>query len=86
MAPRGLITSVSPAEIELENIFLVMERHTFSKDFSAFVVGGKQRLEQLIVDGKIDVEKSCKAQNSKWKCNAAQVLRYCRNMRMIKNK
>lgn len=78
---RCLITSVNAAEIQLENIFLAMDRLTFCKDVAASIVGGPKKLEALIAAGKIDVEKGCNAQNSKWKCNAAQVLRHCRNMR-----
>ncbi len=78
---RCLVTSVDPAEIQLENIYRVMERLTFCKDVAASIVGGPKKLEKLIADGKIDADKGCNAQNSKWKCNAAQVLRHCRNMR-----
>lgn len=78
---KCLITSVNPAEIELENIFLVMERFNFSKDMAATIVGGPKKLEELIAAGKIEADKGSNAQNSKWKCNAAQVLRHCRNMR-----
>lgn len=78
---KFIITSVNPAEIQLENIFRVMEGLTFSKDISASIVGGPKKLEELIAAGKIEAEKGCNAQNSKWKCNAAQVLRHCRNMR-----
>lgn len=78
---RFKITSVNPAEIMLENIFLALEHETFSKDISAKIVGGVKKLENLIAAGKIAAVKGCNAQNSKWKCNAAQVLRHCRNMR-----
>lgn len=78
---KSLITSVNPAEIMLENIFLIMEKETFCKDKAAKIVGGEKKLENLIAAGKIEAVKGCNAQNSKWKCNAAQVLRHCRNMR-----
>ena len=78
---KCLITSVNPAEIMLENILCVMERETFSKDTAAKIVGGVKKLEDLIASGKIEAVKGCNAQNSKWRCNAAQVLRHCRNMR-----
>ncbi len=76
-----LTTPVNPKEILLENILIAMERLTFSKDTAASIVGGPTRLERLIAAGKIYAEKSSCAQNSKWKCNAAQVLMHCRNMR-----
>lgn len=69
------------AEIWLENILLATEQIIFSKDEAAYIVGGTRKLEALIAAGKIRAEKGCNAQNSKWKCNAADVLRHCRNMR-----
>lgn len=78
---RYLVTSVNPAEIALENIYRVMETRNFSKVDSAKIVGGTLRLEELISKGEIRAEKGTNAQNSKWKCNAADVLRHCRNMR-----
>lgn len=78
---RFIVTSVNPAEILLENILMVMERETFGKDTAAKIVGGVKKLENLIAAGKIEAVKECKAQNGKWQCNAAQVLRHCRNMR-----
>ena len=76
-----MVTSVNPEAIMLENIMRVMERQTFCKDTAAKIVGGPKKLETLIASGQIHAEKGCNAQNSKWKCNAAQVLRHCRNMR-----
>ena len=78
---KCLVTSVNPSEIMLENILRVTERLTFSKDTAAMIVGGEKRLEYLIATGQVQAEKGCNAQNSKWKCNASQVLRHCRNMR-----
>lgn len=78
---KFLITSVNVAEIQLENILLMMEHETFGKDLSARIVGGVRRLEYLVSTGEIQAEKPCKSQNGKWYCNAAQVLRHCRNMR-----
>ena len=78
---KCLVTSVNPEAIMLENIMRVMERQTFCKDTAAKIVGGPKKLEALIASGQIRAEKGCNAQNSKWKCNAAQVLRHCRNMR-----
>lgn len=74
-------TSVNPKEILLENILIAMESLTFSKDISASIVGGAKKLENLIASGEIRAEKGTSAQNSKWKCNAAHVLKHCRNMR-----
>ena len=78
---KRLITSVNPKEILLENILIAMSHLTFCKDIAAKIVGGTKRLEYLIAIGEIKAEKGSNAQNSKWKCNAAQMLRHCRNMR-----
>ncbi len=75
------ITSVNPKEILLENILAVMANEYFSKDLSAKIVGGVKKLEDLIAAGKIEAHKPNNVQNGKWFCNAAQVLRHCRNMR-----
>lgn len=81
MMARGHIQSLNIAEIQLENIYLAMDRVTFSKSIAASIVGGRQKLLELIAEGKIRAVKGKNTQNSKWKCNAAQVLRHCRNMR-----
>lgn len=75
------LNSVNIAEIHLENILGVMNRLTFCKDTAAYIVGGHRRLEMLIDSGEITVDRGSAARNSKWKCNAAQVLRHCKNMR-----
>lgn len=65
------------AEILLENILLVMENETFSKDLSAKIVGGKGKLDRLIETNCIRFEKRVNKQNGKWFCKASDVLRYC---------
>lgn len=78
---RCLVTAVNPSEILLENILAFMEGEVFSKDKAASIVGGPAKLEMLIASGEIEAEKKSSKQNGKWFCNAAQVLRHCRNMR-----
>ena len=78
---RCHVTSVNPSEILLENILLVMSHETFCKDKAAKIVGGGKRLLDLIAAGEITAEKPTNSQNGKWFCNAAQVLRHCRNAR-----
>lgn len=78
---KYLVTSVNPKEILLENILAVMSDEYFSKDLSAKIVGGVKKLEDLIAAGKIEASKPNNVQNGKWFCNAAQVLKHCRNMR-----
>ena len=81
---KFLVTSVNPKEILLENILAVMSDEYFSKDLSAKIVGGVKKLEDLIAAGAIEAHKPNNVQNGKWFCNAAQVLRHCRNMRKRK--
>lgn len=78
---RSLVTSVNPEAIQLENIYLAMSGVTFCKDTAARIVGGVKKLENLIAEGKIAADKPTRKQNGKWYCNAADVLRHCRNMR-----
>lgn len=77
-------TALNPEAIMLENIFAVMAGETFSKDLSVKIVGGVKKLEALIASGAIKADKPNNVQNGKWHCNAAQVLRNCRNMRKRK--
>lgn len=78
---KFLVTSVNPKEFLLENILAIMSDEYFSKDLSAKIVGGVKKLEDLIAAGAIEAHKPNNVQNGKWFCNAAQVLRHCRNMR-----
>lgn len=60
-------------------IMRVMNNKTFGLRYSEKIVGGRSRLERLIVEGKIRATKKNGAvQNGKWQCNAADVLRYAR--------
>lgn len=72
---------LNPEKILLENIFLLFEGEKFSKTRAAFIVGGDRKLENLIIEGKIDVIKKSEGRNSTWYCDAVQVLKNCRNMR-----
>jgi hypothetical protein len=78
---KSLVTYVNPSDIMLENILLIMEKEHFCKDKAAKIVGGVKKLEDLIASGAIQAEKPSNSQNGKWYCNAAQVLRHCKNMR-----
>ena len=67
------------SEARLNTILRVMNSKTFGFRYSEKIVGGRARLEQLIIEGKIRAEKvNCKAQNGKWQCNASDVLKYAR--------
>ena len=63
----------------LETIYRVMNSETFGLRKAEKIVGGRTRLLRLIEEGKIRAEKTNgQAQNSKWFCNAGDVLRYAR--------
>lgn len=64
----------------LSLILRTMNDKTFGWRFSEKIVGGRARLERLIVEGRIRADKGNKAaQNGKWLCNAADVLYYAKN-------
>ena len=69
----------------MENIFLAMEHIIFSKKDAAFIVGGPKKLERLIESGQVRAEKRLNVKNAKWFCNAADVLRHCRNMQRVRS-
>lgn len=74
------------AEILLDNILRLFSTETFGKDKSAYYVGGEKKLMNLIEAGKIESDKPTNVQNSKWHCNAAQVLLHCRCAKKVKRK
>lgn len=78
------INELNPEAIQLENILAVMATESFGKDLSAKIVGGVKKLENLIASGAIEASKPNNVQNGKWFCNAAHVLKHCRNMRQRK--
>lgn len=78
---RFKITEVNPKEILLENILNIMSDFKFSKVTAMRIVGGEKKLNDLIAAGEIEAEKPTDHQHGKWFCNAAQVLRHCRNTR-----
>ncbi|MBO6250905.1 MAG: hypothetical protein J6N71_06110 [Muribaculaceae bacterium] len=73
---------VNASAIHLENILLAMANKTFCKTTAAEIVGGRTRLVRLVESGEIRANKTSKLQNGRWYCNAADVLRHCRNMRV----
>lgn len=62
----------------LSAIYRAMNGKVFGYRTAASIVGGRARLDQLIIEGKIRAEKPTAAQNGKWRCNAADVLRNTR--------
>ena len=67
------------AEARLQTILRLMNDQTFGLRRSEKIVGGRARLERLIIEGKVRAEKgNPTAQNGKWLCNASDVLRYAK--------
>lgn len=62
----------------LEDIYTIIRKNgiTFSKNEAIKLVGSRGRLESLAASGKIRVKKKGENQNSPWKCNGEDVLRY----------
>jgi hypothetical protein len=59
----------------LITIYRVMNNKTFGLRYSAKIVGGRARLDNLIAKGIVRAEKKNSKQNGKWQCNASDVLR-----------
>lgn len=79
MEPIGFAYMMHGDSQRLDTILRVMNDKTFGLRFSEKIVGGRSRLWQLIVEGKIRAEKgNGTAQNGKWLCNASDVLRYAK--------
>lgn len=65
------------SDIMLCTIMRVMSGQIFGLRFSERIVGGRAKLERLIIEGKIRAKKGNEgAQNGKWLVNAADVLKY----------
>lgn len=73
---------VNAPAIHLENILLAMANKSFCKTTAADIVGGRTRLVRLVESGEIRATKTSKQQNGRWYCNASDVLRHCKNMRV----
>ena len=75
----NVATPYNESEARLQTILRLMNDRTFGKRMSEQLVGGRARLERLIVEGKIRADKvNASAQNGKWQCNASDVLRFAK--------
>lgn len=68
-----------PLDEELTNIYVAMRRVTLSKRQAQIIVGGRYNLERLVKDKKIRKTQTHNRQNSQWKCNGEDVLRYAKD-------
>lgn len=69
---------MTPESIVLASIYLLARTRVkyMTKAEAAKWVGGRRRLETLVAEGKIRQEKPGSFQNSRWTCNAEDVLRH----------
>lgn len=68
----------SDSSNKFERICILLDRLelTFSKAVAAKLVGGEYRLEKLVSNGEIRMDKPTAKQNGKWFCNGGDVLRH----------
>lgn len=59
-----------------EVLKVVLNNKSFGRNEAASIVGGLNRLNDLIGKGLIRYEKKCHKQNGKWYCNAYDVIKY----------
>lgn len=71
-------THITDPEYLLEVIRFVFDKRGifFSKAMAAKIVGGEYRLEKLVQEGHIRMEKPTAKQNGKWFCFGGDVIRY----------
>lgn len=65
---------IDPEQLGLLSIAFRKMGITFSKAMAAKIVGGEYRLEKLVSEGKIRVEKPTAKQNGKWFCDGGDVI------------
>lgn len=78
MANEQNINKNSSESLVLANLYLTARCKVISmtKTEAAKWVGGRRRLESLVAEGKIRQSKPGNYQNSRWTCNAEDVLRH----------
>lgn len=65
---------IDPGQLGLLSMAFRKMGVTFSKAVAAKIVGGEYRLEKLVSEGKIRVEKPTAKQNGKWFCDGGDVI------------
>lgn len=67
-------------QISIQQLCSIMYRKgmTFSKIEAAKIVGGRTRLERLVAEEKIRMEKKSERQNGRWRCCAGDVIYYAK--------
>lgn len=65
---------IDPGQLGLLSMAFRKMGITFSKAVAAKIVGGEYRLEKLVSEGKIRVEKPTAKQNGKWFCDGGDAI------------
>lgn len=71
---KQFLDIIDPEQLGLLSIAFRKMGITFSKAVAAKIVGGEYRLEKLVSEGKIRMEKPTAKQNGKWYCNGGDVI------------
>ncbi len=66
---------LQPAE-ELSNIYAALRNVVLTKNQASAIVGGRGVLERLVRKNLIRMEQTHHKQNSQWKCNGEDVIRW----------
>lgn len=68
---------IKDARYHLDLLRMVFDKHKirFSKHEAAKIVGGEYRLERLVMNGEIRMDKPTAKQNGKWFCHGSDVIR-----------
>lgn len=71
---KQFLDIIDPEQLNLMSMAFRKMGITFSKAVAAKIVGGEYRLEKLVSEGKIRMEKPTAKQNGKWYCNGGDVI------------
>ena len=71
---KQFLDIIDPGQLNLIGIAFRKMGITFSKAVAAKIVGGEYRLEKLVREGEIRMEKPTAKQNGKWFCNGGDVI------------
>lgn len=73
---RGEKIELSPDEVRFQSLLLLMRDRTVSFRDAVIIVGGKMRLEQLMIEGEIRGYKPSGKSNRSWRINAADCYKH----------
>lgn len=71
---KQFLDIIDPEQLNMLGIAFRKMGITFSKAVAAKIVGGEYRLEKLVTEGKIRMDKPTAKQNGKWFCDGGDVI------------